>query len=209
MELGSVFLEDITVGEHHRPIDGKTVKALAESMERVGLQSPILIYSPDNYTTDLVAGQHRVEAARKLGWQKIDCIFITSDAQLNTIDENLIRKELTPRQRDEERTRRVRRIEELCQLTPHNSPRVVGRPKSPVTQVAEEEGVDRETIRRSKERHEARERGEEPSNVVQIPRPDSRQRFIKLFQCMSSDDQWWAVDWIEEWAATGKEKRAR
>lgn len=202
MELGHVYIEDVKISEDHRPVDQKIVDALAESMSRVGLQSPILIFAPDEYTVQLVAGQHRVQAAKKLEWEQIDCFFITSDVELNTIDENLIRKELTSEQRDAERARRVKRIEELSTLTVDNSPKVAGRPKSAITQVAEEEGVHVNTVRQSVERHEERQN----PIVVSVPDPDEPfRKAAAAFHRLSDDLKHRLYEEVyEPWYALGQ-----
>lgn len=94
-----------------RPIIDAAVASIADSIERVGLLQPIIVqetklmrggvFSP-GYR--LVAGHHRVEACRRLGWQTIDAIELGEDVsflekELIEIDENLCRAELTPAQR--------------------------------------------------------------------------------------------------------------
>lgn len=62
------------------------------------------------------AGRHRLEAARRLGWQEIDCIYVDFDdlhAELAEIDENLIRCNLTPAQEAAAVSRRKAIYEEL------------------------------------------------------------------------------------------------
>ena len=79
--------------------DGK-IEAIAESLAAIGIKSPILVRPSepgDDYT--LVAGAHRLEAARRLGWETIDasiCLGSLDEMRLIEIDENLARAELTP-----------------------------------------------------------------------------------------------------------------
>jgi len=101
MEHGKVFTDGVTVGARLRQLDAKKVDDLAESLARVGLLQPILVWAPDHETCALVAGQHRLAAAIKLGWSEIECIFVSLDEidrELAEIDENLIRAELTAAQ---------------------------------------------------------------------------------------------------------------
>ena len=56
MRLGHVFTDGVDVGQRKRAVDQKKVDALAQSMDAIGLQQPITIYSPDEDTADLVAG---------------------------------------------------------------------------------------------------------------------------------------------------------
>ena len=86
-------LERIVVGKRHRPLGD--VSALAESMASpVGQLQPIVLL-PDG---TLVVGNHRVAAARMLGWTTIRATIKDLDeldAELAEIDENLRRTELT------------------------------------------------------------------------------------------------------------------
>jgi ParB family chromosome partitioning protein len=79
------------------------VVALAESMQRLGQLSPISVYSPDDNTLRLVTGLHRLEAAKRLGWEGIDAVVVTGneiERELQEIAENLHRSELTALERD-------------------------------------------------------------------------------------------------------------
>lgn len=67
------------------------VTELARSMAEVGQLQPILL-TPD---LRLVAGWHRLQAAKMLGWTEIEARYISDlDAELAAIDENLRRYEL-------------------------------------------------------------------------------------------------------------------
>ena len=71
------------------------IDSLRESMRRSGLLNPIII------TTDfcLVAGQRRLEAAKRLGWKRIQCYVIEAgdpEALLQIeLDDNAVRKDFT------------------------------------------------------------------------------------------------------------------
>lgn len=76
-----------------RTVDSGKVSELAASIGRIGLLHPVTL-SPENR---LIAGAHRLAAARTLGWSEIESIVLTADelsAELAEIDENLIRNEL-------------------------------------------------------------------------------------------------------------------
>ena len=67
---------------------------MAESMATVGLLCPIII----DEQHILVAGLHRIEAAKMLGWTEIECNVSNLDglqAELAEIDENFVRKDLS------------------------------------------------------------------------------------------------------------------
>lgn len=92
-----ISVEDIQVGERKRPISADKVATIAESMEEIGLIHPILV-KEDWDTYELVAGLHRLEAAKVLGWDKIPAtVFALGDleAELAEIDENIMRANLT------------------------------------------------------------------------------------------------------------------
>ena len=59
----------VQVGDRLRSLDPEKVAALAESMDAFGLQQPISVWSDSIDTLELVAGLHRLEAARRLGWE--------------------------------------------------------------------------------------------------------------------------------------------
>jgi ParB family chromosome partitioning protein len=115
-----------------RRLDQEKVQALVLSVQEIGLQSPISLRAhpvmeatPRNHNGKLysvVAGEHRLEACRRLGWKDIPAFIIDLDdahCQLWEIDENLVRAELTQLERAEHI--RVRKIvyEQLHPETKH------------------------------------------------------------------------------------------
>ena len=67
------------------------VTELARSMAEIGQLQPIIL-TPD---MRLVAGWHRLQAAKMLGWAEIEARYISDvDAEIAAIDENLMRHEL-------------------------------------------------------------------------------------------------------------------
>src|SRR5262249_10918331 len=106
-QVDQLFLDGIVVPESHRAVDPAVVDSLAESMKRVGLLSPILVRSSkkDGEPAVLIAGRHRLEAAKALGWTSIDgyCLDVTeAEARMREITENLHRSDLTKLQRAEQ-----------------------------------------------------------------------------------------------------------
>jgi len=88
-----------------RPIDSGKVAALMNSMSEIGLLSPIIITEGNV----LVTGNHRLAAARALGWKTIRARIIATDALRNdliAIDENLVRKSLNVLEESEHLERR-------------------------------------------------------------------------------------------------------
>jgi N6-adenosine-specific RNA methylase IME4 len=107
-----VPVEGVVVGPRKRPLDEAKVAELAASIAAVGLLQPIVV--TDTY--GLVAGRHRLEAARRLGWQTLPAHVAPLDAlraELAEIDENLMRAELTVLEQGEHLLRRGELLEAL------------------------------------------------------------------------------------------------
>jgi ParB family transcriptional regulator, chromosome partitioning protein len=83
-----------------RAIQSDAVDRLVKSIKEVGLINPITIRPNNTNGFDLIAGRHRLDAARKLKWESIPAIVLegitADDAELVEIDENLIRASLSP-----------------------------------------------------------------------------------------------------------------
>ena len=95
--VGQIAIAMIDMPERLRPVDTAWASALAASMEMRGLDSPIVVrHVGARYA--LVAGAHRLAAARLLGWSAIPATakgLTDAEARLVEIDENLLRHELT------------------------------------------------------------------------------------------------------------------
>ena len=84
----------INVNAGRREADQEAVQKLADSIFKVGLLNPITV--DQEYT--LIAGLHRLEAAKRLGWTEIKCTVSNLEgleAELAEIDENFVRKDLS------------------------------------------------------------------------------------------------------------------
>lgn len=102
--FAAIPLDRIRVGERKRK-PSRDVSGLAASMGQLGLLQPIHV--TDDYR--LIAGYHRLVAARTLKWDAIDAYVFTGsalDAELIQIDENLQRVDLTVAERAEHLARR-------------------------------------------------------------------------------------------------------
>lgn len=101
-----IDLEDIILpAKVKRPISVEKVQMLAHSMQLIGLQHAITV--SDNNV--LIAGNHRYAAVRSLGWKTIEATVVPRDEILNeliTIDENLLRHDLTVLEQGEHLKRR-------------------------------------------------------------------------------------------------------
>ena len=92
-----VRIADIAIPEKSRSIRQDTVDALAASMKQIGLRTPISVRNSKK-EIQLVAGRHRLEAAKTLGWKRIDAIVMRDDRLDRRIwdnPENLDRADLT------------------------------------------------------------------------------------------------------------------
>ena len=160
MRVETTFVDGIQVGARHRLINPERVAALAESMKEIGLQTPITVHAPDDDTHLLVAGLHRLEAAKKLGWETIPVFFVTMndiDREMWEISENLHRAGLTKEERDEH----IRRYAELLEKRRAAGDRQGAQTADPVkcrghkqdrsvaTQIAAEVGISRDTVKRA------------------------------------------------------------
>lgn len=110
MDIERIPLRTLKASGQPRPLITEAVDKLAASIREVGLIQPISVrcvpvmdggVAVDGY--QIVAGHHRVAAARALGWTEIDAIIVDAgehlQAELIEIDENLCRAELTASQR--------------------------------------------------------------------------------------------------------------
>ncbi len=89
-----IQIDKIKVNPGRREALPEHIEELGKSIAEIGLLNPITIDS--NYT--LIAGLHRLEAAKSLGWVEIECIVSTLEglqAELAEIDENFVRRDLS------------------------------------------------------------------------------------------------------------------
>ena len=98
-----IAISSIAVAERLRTIRPDTVDALAQSMTDQGQLQPIIVRSRKDGGYWVVAGLHRLEAAKKLKWTEINCTVFgemeADEAELAEIDENLVRADLSPAER--------------------------------------------------------------------------------------------------------------
>ena len=92
-----IKISDIRINPGRRDTQQRNVEELARSIAAVGLMNPITV-TQDN---TLIAGLHRLEAAKLLGWTEIECTISDADgiqAELAEIDENFVRAGLSHRE---------------------------------------------------------------------------------------------------------------
>jgi ParB family transcriptional regulator, chromosome partitioning protein len=90
-----INVNDVVI-KHRIRVNLGNLTQLMESMRRHGLMNPILI----TQNKELIAGNRRLESAKRLGWTTIEARIIDSldeaDKVEMEIDENLHRRSLSP-----------------------------------------------------------------------------------------------------------------
>lgn len=107
-----IKISDIKINSGRRSTDQQNVEELVKSIKAVGLMNPITI--DQNHT--LIAGLHRMEAAKLLGWTEIECTVSDAEgiqAELAEIDENIVRARLSRYELGEQLLRRKEIYETL------------------------------------------------------------------------------------------------
>ena len=111
-----ININEIKVNPGRREAALENVQRLSESVAEVGMMNPITV-TPDH---TLIAGLHRLEAAKRLGWTEIECSVSDMDAlhtELAEIDENVIRTGLSDLELSELLARRKKIYETLHPTT--------------------------------------------------------------------------------------------
>ena len=154
-----ININDIKVNSGRREVAPEDVQRLSESIAEVGMMNPITVTA--DYT--LIAGLHRLEAAKQLGWTEIECTISEMDAlhtELAEIDENVIRTGLSDLELSELLARRKKIYETLHPATiarnlpghtsnyESSSDKLTGEEKSFSQDTAEKMGVSPRTVER-------------------------------------------------------------
>jgi ParB/RepB/Spo0J family partition protein len=141
--------DEIVVGERLRRVDAATVDALAESISKIGLQTPLTVRRHGKEVR-LVTGAHRLAAVMKIGMRMTPCFVMDgdeTDAKLWEIAENLHRAELSTLDRSEQIAEWVKLSAGkifLAQVAPKP-----GRPESGVRAASRELGIERTEVQRA------------------------------------------------------------
>lgn len=113
MRITDIPISEITVGTRMRPLDRTKVDELRRSIElHRGLLQPVIVTE----SRRLVAGHHRLEAARQLGWTSIHAVHVADDdvlVRLAECDENLVRNDLSVLEQGEHLLHREELLREL------------------------------------------------------------------------------------------------
>lgn len=89
-----IAISEIKINAGRREASLSGIDELARSISEVGLLNPITI----DLDHTLIAGLHRLEAAKRLGWAEIECTVCGLEglqAELAEIDENVVRTALS------------------------------------------------------------------------------------------------------------------
>ncbi len=100
-----VKISNIKINPGRRETEPKAIEELARSIAAVGLMNPITL----DQNNTLIAGLHRLEAAKLMGWTEIECNIIGMSglqAELAEIDENIVRTKLTKQELGDQLLRR-------------------------------------------------------------------------------------------------------
>jgi ParB-like chromosome segregation protein Spo0J len=119
-------VEDVYIYGDRRALRNETISELAESMDRIGLKIPISVriipVDEDSGDYYLITGAHRLAAAKKLGWEFIECFVVENEsddqAKLWEIAENLHRAELSVLERARHISEWIRITDKLAQSAP-------------------------------------------------------------------------------------------
>lgn len=204
-----VKISEILVGDRLRQSNANKVAELAESINAIGLLQPIVIGA----NNQLIAGKHRLDACRSLGWEEIGCTVLDMDpltAELAEVDENLRRNELTILEQSQHLTRREKILEEMG-LRAKPSPGInqytneteevgaLGAPTKTTKDLAQEIGISKRSfqVRKQIGKNIVPE-VQEAISCTDIA--NSKGQLLDLAR-MSPEDQKQAVDYMEE---TGK-----
>lgn len=150
-----VHISEIVVNEGRHELIPEHARKLANSISEVGLLNPITI---DKDQT-LIAGFHRLEAAKLLSWTEIECTVSSLEgllAELAEVDEDVVRKDLSAMEFSDLLLRRKEIYETLHPETRHGGDRKseriktknlrLGPVKSFVQDTAEKLGVSPRTV---------------------------------------------------------------
>lgn len=159
-------LTEIQVGKRLRPLRESAVVELMDSIGQIGLQNPISVKNfivkrpgnSDGVAFRLIAGLHRMEACKRLGWEEIEATptpLSEDEAILWEIDENLCRADLTELERGEHLAKRKDLYESLHPETRRSGnigPQrqfVATETASFSEDTAERIGIDKRTVQRA------------------------------------------------------------
>ena len=213
-----IKITDIMVNPDHKEASPEAVEKLMDSMGEVGLLCAITVDTEHH----LIAGFHRLEAAKRLGWTEIECVEVTLTgihAKLAEIDENLVRRNIPSLEFGSLLLARKKLYEEIHPETQHGGDRrsqdfkcakcALEKPKSFVDDTAEKLHVNPSTVRR--ELQTAENMTDDARNILQNARIDPPKGDALALSRMDPDQQIDAAQQLArgeiqsvEWTDAGK-----
>ena len=191
-----IKITDIMVNPDHKEASPEAVEKLMDSMGEVGLLCAITVDTEHH----LIAGFHRLEAAKRLGWTEIECVEVTLTgihAKLAEIDENLVRRNIPSLEFGALLLARKKLYEEIHPETQHGGDRrsqdfkcakcALEKPKSFVDDTAERLHVNPSTVRR--ELQTAENMTDEARSILQNARIDPPKGDALALSRMDPDQQ--------------------
>jgi ParB/RepB/Spo0J family partition protein len=149
-------IKKIGVLANRRKLDMEGVMTIGASMDKLGQLQPIMVRKIDNGSGDtayvLVDGEHRIEAAKGLGWTKIWAVFFHGDedaARVYELTQNLQRADNTRLYRAKCLTELVGRILGEARAEKLAQPGGRQRGEKGISKTARVLGFPRDDIRRS------------------------------------------------------------
>lgn len=109
----SIPVDKIIISQGRRACDRQALPDLASSMRTIGLINPITVTKEDE-GWHLHTGLHRLESAKLLGWESIDCQIFSGDEdalRMSEIAENVFRQSLSKLEEAEQITEYQQRSE--------------------------------------------------------------------------------------------------
>lgn len=157
-----IKISNIKINPGRRTAEPKAIEELSKSIAAVGLMNPITV----TQNNTLIAGLHRLEAAKSLGWTEIECNIVgmsSLQAELAEIDENIVRTNLSRQELGEQFLRRKEIYEMLHPETKAGAAQAAGmnraignnvgdklapKTKSFVEDTSEKTGMSKRTVSR-------------------------------------------------------------
>jgi len=198
-EPTELLISEIEVGHRHRKV--KNIDLLKQSMTMVGLLNPITVVRIGD-TYKLVAGAHRLEAAKELGWERVTVSVRELDevhAEMTEIDENLSQRGLTALEQGEHLLRRDELLMQIGRRARGDTPRTPRTPEEMTTaEIADEVGLTERTAQYRKQA--AKGLAQDVRDAIRDTHVADRTMDLLALSRMSADEQRHVVQRMAEGA---------
>ncbi|WP_338834087.1 ParB/RepB/Spo0J family partition protein [Bradyrhizobium septentrionale] len=184
-----VALADIVLGAGHRQLNDDHVEELKKSIERIDLTTPIFVVVGPPGVVTLIAGQHRLEAMRRLGRTHIDALVLDADVTKNrllTLSENLHRLDFCALERAEAENEWLQASQDdpgqLAQPSAEHQPNDRG-----ISRTSRTLDVSRRELKRAQ--RIARISPEAKLRARELKLHDNQSALLKIAEGMTTEDQ--------------------